>query len=157
MCVRVYVFLGFLKSEKGVDLFLPSLFSRELLDRRAALSEETLLNMAKHFSNTYDCVQLAVYLQITPSGSGFIESLQSADPRIPPAAMAFEVFKRWKREHGVRPRGSGSHLYAVLDRDMNFGYLAEKFKHDLLQGKKSVLASNIFVLLAVHRILTLSA
>ena len=111
--------------------------------------------MAKHFSNTYDCVQLAVFLQLS-SGSGFIDSLQSADPRIPPAAMAFEVFKRWKREHGGRPRGSGSHLYAVLDRDMNFGYLAEKFKHDLLQGKKSVLASNIFVLLVVQRILQLT-
>ena len=123
------------KCRLSVVSFFHALLSSNLPDRRASLSEETLLNMAKHFCDTFDCVQLAVFLELRPSGSGFIDSLRSANPRIPPAAMAFEVFKRWKREYGGRPSGSGSHLYTVLIRDMNFGYLAEKFRLELLQGE----------------------
>ena len=93
-------------------------------------AESTMLDISKCFVSLYDCEYLAVYLGLS-QGSGFVRSLQSADPRSTPCHLAFRVMRQWVREKGSN--ATGQKLYGVLRKDLQLVFLAERFERELLK------------------------
>ena len=59
-----------------------------------------LLELSKTFYGTFECKQLAVYLEIAQGGR-IVSSFQSINPRMAPQDMAYDIMMAWRREKGV--------------------------------------------------------
>ena len=67
--------------------------------RDASAADGLFVDVAKMFYDTFECKQLAVYLEISQGGR-IISILKSANPRMAAPEMAYEIMKMWKREKG---------------------------------------------------------
>ena len=72
---------------------------REEAHEASALGDTQLVEVANMFYDTFECKQLAVYLQISQGGR-IVHALRDTNPRNPPRDMAFEIMMTWKREKG---------------------------------------------------------
>ena len=72
---------------------------REEAHEASALGGTQLVEVANMFYDTFECKQLAVYLQISQGGR-IVHALRDINPRNPPRDMAFEIMMTWKREKG---------------------------------------------------------
>ena len=72
---------------------------REEAHEAFALTDTRLVEVANMFHNSFECKQLAVYLQISQGGR-IVSALRDINPRNPPRDMAFEIMMTWKREKG---------------------------------------------------------
>ena len=65
----------------------------------AALADARILKVANTFYDSFECKQLAVYLQISQGGR-IVSALHSTNPRMAPRDMAYEIMMTWRREQG---------------------------------------------------------
>ena len=96
--------------------------------RKTSLTEPTMMKIASHFIDFFDCEKLAVFLELDQE-SGFVSSLQSANPHALPGKIAFTVMRQWVREKGSA--ATGPRLHSVLRDDLKMAFVAEEFEDNL--------------------------
>ena len=102
--------------------------STSLQSRKTSLSEPTLMKIASSFFDFFDCKKLAVFLELDQQ-SGFVSSLQSANPHALPSKIAFAIMCQWVRENGSA--ATGPMLHSVLKDDLKMTSVAEAFEREL--------------------------
>ena len=68
-------------------------------DGGAADVNVQLMEAAKSFYDTFQCKQLAVYLNVSQGGR-IVSSLQNSNPGVTIAEIAFKIMMAWKKENG---------------------------------------------------------
>ena len=109
--------------------------STGLQSGKTPVAEATMMKIASSFFNFFDCEKLAVFLELDQE-SGFVSSLQSANPHALPGKIAFAVMRQWVREKGSA--ATGPRLHSVLRDDLKMASVAGDFARDLCNALDQV-------------------